>query len=79
LSAVKNVRIEIYKIIILPVVLYGCETLSLTLREGHRLREFENRVMRRIFGPKRDEVLRGWRKLCNEELLQLVLVTTEGA
>jgi hypothetical protein len=53
---------------ILPVVLYGCETLSLTLREEHRLRVFENRVLRRIFGLKRDEVTGGWRKLLNEEL-----------
>jgi PAS domain-containing protein len=52
----------------LPVVLYGCETWSLTLREGRRLRVFENRVLRRIFGPKRDEVIGGWRKLHNEEL-----------
>jgi hypothetical protein len=56
------VKIKIYKTIILPVVLYGCETWSLTLREEHRLRMFENRVLRRIFGPKRDEV----RKLHNE-------------
>jgi hypothetical protein len=62
------VKIKIYKTIILPVVLYGCETLSLTLREEHRLRVFENRVLRRIFGPKRDEVTGGWRKLHNEEL-----------
>jgi hypothetical protein len=54
--------------IILPVVLYGCETLSLALREEHRLRVFENRVLRRIFGPKRDEVTGGWRKIHNEEL-----------
>jgi len=54
--------------IILPVVLYGCETWSLTLREEHRLRVFENRVLRRIFGPKRDEVTGEWRKLHNEEL-----------
>jgi hypothetical protein len=47
---------------------YGCETLSLTLREEHRLRVFENRVLRTIFGPKRDEVTGGWRKLHNEEL-----------
>jgi hypothetical protein len=53
------VKIKIYKTIILPVVLYGCETWSLTLREEHRLRVFENRVLRRIFGPKRDEVTRG--------------------
>jgi hypothetical protein len=48
------------------VVLYGCETWSLTLREEHRLRVFENRVLRRIFGPKRDEVTGGWRKLHND-------------
>jgi hypothetical protein len=52
----KNLKIRIYKTIILPVVLYGCETWSLTLREEHRLRVFENRVLRRIFGPKRNEV-----------------------
>jgi hypothetical protein len=52
----RNVKIKIYKTIILPVVLYGCETWSLTRREQHRLRVFENRVLRRIFGPKRDEV-----------------------
>jgi hypothetical protein len=63
------VKIKIYKTIILPVVLYGCETLSLTLREDHnKLRVFENRVLRRIFGPKRDEVTGGRRKLHNEEL-----------
>jgi sorting nexin-29 len=50
----KNLKIRIYNTIILPVGLYGCETWSLTLREGHRLRVFENRVLRRIFGPKRD-------------------------
>jgi hypothetical protein len=55
----------IYKTIILPVALYGRETWSLTLREGHRLRVFENRVLR-IFGPKRDEVTGGWRKLHEE-------------
>jgi hypothetical protein len=54
---------RIYKTIILPVVLYGCETWSPTLREEHRLRLFENRVLRRIFGLKRDEVIGGWRKL----------------
>jgi hypothetical protein len=53
------------------VVLYGCETWSLTLREEHRLREFENRVLRGIFGPKRDEVTGEWRKLHNEELREL--------
>jgi hypothetical protein len=59
------------KTIILPVVLYGCETWSLTLREDHRLRMFGNRVLRRIFGPKRDEVMGEWRKLHNEELRDL--------
>jgi hypothetical protein len=53
------------------VVLYGCETWSLTLREEHRVRVFENRVLRRIFGPNRDEVARVWRKLHNEELHQV--------
>ena len=52
----KNLKIKIYRTIILPAVLYGCETWSLTLREEHRLRVFENRVLRRIFGPKRDGV-----------------------
>jgi hypothetical protein len=61
------VKIKIYKTIILPGVLYGCETWSLTLREEHRLRVFENKVLR-IFGPKGDEVIGGWRKLHNEEL-----------
>jgi hypothetical protein len=51
--------------------LYGCETWSLTLREEHRLRVFENRVLKRIFGPKRDEEIGGWRKLHNEELHNL--------
>jgi hypothetical protein len=60
-----------YKIIILPVVLYGCETRSLILREEHRLGVFENRVLRRIFGPKRDEVTGEWRKLHNDELHDL--------
>jgi hypothetical protein len=64
----RNVKIKIYKTIILPVVLYGCKTLSLTLREEYRLRVFESRVLRRIFEPKRDEVTGGWRKLHNEEL-----------
>jgi hypothetical protein len=59
------------KFVILPVVLYGCETLSLTLREEHRLRVFENRVLRRIFGPRRDEVTGDWRTLHNEELHNL--------
>jgi hypothetical protein len=60
-----------YKMIILPVVLYGCETWSLTLREERRLRVFENRVLRTIFGPKRDEVTGEWRKLHNKELHDL--------
>jgi hypothetical protein len=64
-------KIRIYKTIILPVVLYGCETWFLTLREEHRLRVFENRVLRRIFGPKRGEVPGEWRKLRNENLRDL--------
>jgi hypothetical protein len=58
-----NVKVKIYKTIILPVVLYGCETWSLTLWEERRLRVFENRVLRRIFGPKRDEVTGEWSKV----------------
>ena len=57
--------------VILPVALYGCETWSLTLREERRLRVFENRVLRGVFGPKRDKVTGGWRKLHNEELSDL--------
>jgi hypothetical protein len=57
-----NVQINTYRTIILPVVLYGCETWSLTLREERRLRVFENRVLRRLFGPKRDEVEVEWKK-----------------
>jgi hypothetical protein len=64
----KNTEIRIYKTINLPVVLYGCETWSLTLREEHRLSMFENRLLQRIFGLKRDEVMADWRKLYNEEL-----------
>jgi hypothetical protein len=64
----KNIKIRIYKIIILPVALYGCEIWSLALREEYRLRAFENRVLRRIFGPKKDEVTRGCKKLHNELL-----------
>jgi hypothetical protein len=67
----KNTKIKIYKPVILPVVLYRCETWSLTLREGRRLRTFENRVLRRIFEPKRDEVTGEWRKLHNDELNDL--------
>jgi len=64
----KNLKIKIYRNIILPIVLYGCGTWSLILREESRLKVFENRVLRRIFGPKRDEVTGEWRKLHNEEL-----------
>jgi hypothetical protein len=64
----RNVKVKIYKTIILPVVLYGCETWSLTLREEHRLRVFENRVLRRICVSKRDERTQEWWKLHNEEL-----------
>jgi hypothetical protein len=67
----RTVKVKIHKTIILSVVLYGCETWCLTLREEHRLRVFENRVLRRIFGPKRDEVTGEWRKLHNEELHNL--------
>jgi hypothetical protein len=67
----KNIKIKIHRTIILPVVLFGCETWSLTLREERRLKEFENRVLRRIFEPKRDEVTGKWRKLHNEELNDL--------
>jgi hypothetical protein len=63
--------VKIYKTIILPVVLCGCETWSVTLREVHSLRLFENKVLRRIFGPKRDEVTGEWRKLHSEELHNL--------
>jgi hypothetical protein len=55
----------------MPVILYGCETWSLTLRKEHRLRVFENKVLRRIFGPIRDEMTGGWRKLHNEEFRDL--------
>jgi hypothetical protein len=68
--------VKIYKTIILPVVLYGCETWSLTLREEHRLRMFENRLLRRIFGPKRDDVMGEWKSctmgsfiICTHQIL----------
>ncbi|KAJ4436719.1 hypothetical protein ANN_16851 [Periplaneta americana] len=64
----KNLKVRIYKTVILPVVLYGCETWTPTLREEHRLRMFENKVLRKIFGAKRDEVTGEWRKLHNTEL-----------
>jgi hypothetical protein len=66
----KNLKIKIYKTVILPVVLYGCETRCLTLGEEHRLRVFENRVLRKILGPKREED-GSWRKLHNDELHNL--------
>jgi len=61
----KKLNIKKYRTIILPVVLYGCETWSLTLREECRLRVFENKLLRSVFGPKRDEVIEEWRKLQN--------------
>jgi hypothetical protein len=67
----RNVKVKIYKTIILAVVLYGCETWSLRLREEQSLRVFENRVLRRIFVPKRDEVTGEWRKLRNVEVHNL--------
>jgi len=69
----KNVEVKGYRYIILLVVLYGFETWPPTLREGQRLRVFQNRVLRKIFGPKRDEVTEDWRKLHNEELNDLYL------
>jgi hypothetical protein len=66
----KNLKIKIYKTVILPVVLYGCETWSLTSGEEHRLRVFENRMLRKIFGPKREED-GSWRKSYNDELHDL--------
>jgi hypothetical protein len=70
----KNLKIKIYKTVILPVVLYGCETWSLTLREEHRLRVFENSVLR-ISGPKRKKD-RSWRRLHNDELIAWILHQT---
>ena len=67
----KNIKIKIHRTIILPVILFGCETWLLTLTEERRLGEFENTVLRRIFEPKRDEVIGEWRKLHNEELYDL--------
>jgi hypothetical protein len=64
-------QIRVYRTAVLPVVLYGCETWSLTLRDEERLRVFENRALRRIFGPKRDEETGEWRRLHNEELNDL--------
>jgi hypothetical protein len=67
----RNLKVKIYRTIILPIVLYGCETWSLTLREEHRLRVFENGVLRGIFGPKGDEVTGEWIKPHYEELHNL--------
>ena len=67
----KNFKIKIYRTIILPVVVYGCETWLLTLRKECRLREFENRVLRRIFEPRMDVVTADWRKIHKEELNDL--------
>jgi hypothetical protein len=67
----KYLKIKIYGTIILSDVLHGCETCSLTLKEERRLRVFENRVLRRVLGPKRDEVTGKWRNLHNEELNDL--------
>jgi len=64
----KNLKLKIYRTIILPVVLYGCENWSLTLWEERKLRLFENMALRRIFGPRRDEVTGEWRRSHNEEL-----------
>jgi hypothetical protein len=67
----KKSRTEIHKTVTLPVALYVCETWSVTLREEHRLRVFETSVLRRIFGPKREEVIRDWGRLHNEDLHNL--------
>ena len=67
----KNIKNEIYTTIILPVVLYGCETWSLTLREERRMRVFENRVLMRIFETKKDEITEEWRKVHKEEVTNL--------
>jgi len=63
--------IKVHRTIILPVIFYGCETCSLILREEHRLRVFENRVLRRIFGPEWDKLKREWRKLHNDDVNDL--------
>jgi hypothetical protein len=63
----KNIKVKIYRTVILSVVLYGCETRSFTLKEERRLKVFQNRVLRRIFGPKSNEVTQGYRRLHNEE------------
>jgi hypothetical protein len=67
----RDIKIKMYRTLVLSVVWYGCETWSLTLREEHVLRVFENRVLRTIFGPKREEVVGGWRRLHDKELHDL--------
>ena len=69
--SIQNLKINVYRNVILPVILYGCETGSLALRDERRLRVFENRVLRKILGRNRDEVTGDWRKLHNEELHDL--------
>jgi hypothetical protein len=73
----KNLKIRMYKSIILPVVLHGCETWFLILKEEYRMRVLPKRVLRRIFGTKRDGVTGGWRKLHNEELHNLFVHFTK--
>ena len=67
-NVINKLKVKTYKTIILPVVLYGCETWSLTLRDEHRLRVFDSKVVRKIFGSKRDEITGEWRKLHNADL-----------
>ena len=67
----RDIKTEISRSVILPVVMYGCETWSLTLMKGYRLRVFENRVLREEFGPKREEITGGWKRLHNTELNDL--------
>jgi hypothetical protein len=67
----KNIKIRVYRTVILRVVLYGCANWTVTRREGQRLRVFEHRVPRRVFRRKRDEVTGEWRRLHNEELNDL--------
>jgi hypothetical protein len=64
----RNIKVKLYRTVILPVVLYGCETWSLTLREEHRLEVFDNNMLRRMFGPKRNEVMGEWKKLHSGKL-----------
>ena len=68
----KNIKIKIYRTVIFPVVVYRCKTWSLKLREKRKVRVFENRALKRIFGPKRDEVTGEWKRLHNEELCYLL-------